>query len=149
MTTHEGKLTGEASRETRDTSERRFKRLLHVMIRVVLEDLYHCDPRLRFVVDLSFATQGEDLIVLVHAIGHMRKRLAINASIRVDCHEKTNLIEGELQVIKGVLDGLVQLVQFPAVMKSIQQTREKQLRITLAAIACAGATSLTWQTTFH
>jgi hypothetical protein len=73
------------------------------MIRVVLEHLNHSHPALRFVVDLRLAAKGKDAIVLVHAEGHVREGLAIDTSIRVDCHEETDLIEGKLQMIKSVL----------------------------------------------
>jgi hypothetical protein len=66
------------------------------MIRVVLEHLNHSHPALRFVVDLRLAAKGKDAIVLVHAEGHVREGLAIDASIGVNCHEETDLVKGEL-----------------------------------------------------
>ena len=119
------------------------------MIRVVLKHLNHSHPALRFVVDLRLAAKGKDAIVLVHAEGHVREGLAIDASIGVNCHEETDLVKGKLQVIKGVLDRLIKVVQFPSVVESIQQPREKKLGITLATIACAGTTVLTWQASFY
>ena len=53
---YEGELTRETAGEARHAPERRLKRLLHVMIRVVLEDLNHSNPALRFVLHLRLAT---------------------------------------------------------------------------------------------
>lgn len=63
------------------------------MIRVVLEHLNHRHPALRFVVHLSLAAQGKNLIVLVHAIGHVRDGFAINTGIRIDCHEISDFVQ--------------------------------------------------------
>jgi hypothetical protein len=114
------KLTSKATGQTCNTTEYRFKRLLHVMVRVVLEHLNHRHPALRFVVHLRFAAQGKDLVILVHTVGHVGDGFTINTGVGINCHEIPDLIQGQLQMIERIFDGLIKLIQFPAMVESVE-----------------------------
>ncbi len=113
-------LTSKATWQTCDASEYRLERLFHVMVRVVLEHLNHRHPALRFVIYLRLTAKGENLIILVHAVGHVGDRFTINTGVGIDCHEIPYLVKRKLQMIKCIFDGLIQLIQFPAMVESIE-----------------------------
>lgn len=96
-----------------------------MMIRIVLEDLNHRHPAFRFVVHLRFTTQGKDLIILVHAVGHVGDGFTIDTGIGINCHQIPDLFQGKLQMIQCIFNSLVKFIQFPAMMESIEQTREQ------------------------
>ena len=96
-----------------------------MMICIVLEDLNHRHPAFRFIVHLRFTTQGKDLIILVHAVGHMGDGFTIDTGIGINCHQIPDLFQGKLQMIQCIFNSLVKFIQFPAMMESIEQTREQ------------------------
>ena len=44
-----------------------------------------------------------------------------STSVGINRHQIANLIEGELEVREGILNGRVQIIELPPVMKSIQK----------------------------
>ena len=78
-----------------------------MMVCVILENLYHRDPRLALIVNLCLTAEGKNMIVLVHTVGHVRDRVSINSGIGIDCHHIPNLIQWKLHMLEGILDGSI------------------------------------------
>mmetsp|Transcript_20501 Transcript_20501/g.42019 ORF Transcript_20501/g.42019 Transcript_20501/m.42019 type:complete len:736 (-) Transcript_20501:47-2254(-) len=105
---------------------------------IILENLNHSHPRTGLVVHLGLATEGKDLLLLVHSIHHVRDGHGVHPSIGIDGHQETDHVGLQVQIHHGTLHGGVQLGQLTAVVDAVVVPHGDELRITLTTVTGLG-----------
>mmetsp|Transcript_24210 Transcript_24210/g.49668 ORF Transcript_24210/g.49668 Transcript_24210/m.49668 type:complete len:232 (+) Transcript_24210:273-968(+) len=105
---------------------------------IILENLNHSHPRTGLVVHLGLATEGKDLLLLVHSIHHVRDGHGVHPSIGIDGHQETDHVGLQVQIHHGTLHGRVQLGQLTAVVDAVVVPHGDELRITLTTVTRLG-----------